>query len=186
MAKHTKKTVRALVKPEEAAPPLDYGALVAAIGQAHQAAQRHAVQAINVALTLRNWLIGCHIFEYEQHGSDRAEYGERLLEHLTQDLRKRLGRGFGRRSLEMSRQFYLRYPIAQSLIAQLDIALPSPSSIVFQPLDWQNDAYFARLFRELPWTHFIELIRIDDPLKRAFYEVETLKNHWSVRELKRQ
>ena len=54
------------------------------------------------------------------------------------------------------------------------------------PLDWQDDAYFARLFRELPWTHFIELTRMDDPLKRAFYEVETLRNRWSVRELKRQ
>jgi hypothetical protein len=121
VAKRTKKAVPALVKPREATLPLDYGALVAAIGQAHQTAQRYAVQAVNVALTLRNWLIGCHLFEYEQHGSDRAQYGERLLEHLTQDLRTRLGRGFGRRSLEMSRQFYLRYPIAQSVIAQSPI-----------------------------------------------------------------
>jgi hypothetical protein len=60
------------------------------------------------------------------------------------------------------------------------------ASVPFTPLDWQDDAYFARLFRELPWTHFIELIRIDDPLKRAFSEVEALKNRWSVRELKRQ
>jgi predicted nuclease of restriction endonuclease-like (RecB) superfamily len=186
MAKRTKNTVPALVKPGEVVPPLDYGALVAAIGQAHETAQRHAVQAVNVALTLRNWLIGYHIFEYEQHGSDRAQYGERLLQHLTQDLRRRLGRGFGRRSLEMSRQFYLRYPIAQSVIAQFGLMSAYASSVPFTPLDWQDDAYFARLFRELPWTHFIELIRIDEPLKRAFYEVETLKNRWSVRELKRQ
>jgi predicted nuclease of restriction endonuclease-like (RecB) superfamily len=186
MAKRAKKAGQALVKPGEAVPPLDYGALVAAIGQAHQTAQRHAVQAINVALTLRNWLIGYHLFEYEQHGSDRAKYGKRLLEHLTQDLRQRLGRGFGRRSLEMSRQFYLRYPIAQSLIAQFGLTSAYASSVPFTPFDWQDDAYFARLFRELPWTNFLELIRIDDPLKRAFYEIETLKNRWSVRELKRQ
>jgi hypothetical protein len=105
VSKRSKKAGQALVKSGEAAPPLDYGALVAAIGQAHHTAQSHAVQAVNMALTLRNWLIGYHLFEYEQHGSDRAQYGERLLEHLTQDLRKRLGRGFGRRSLEMSRQF---------------------------------------------------------------------------------
>jgi predicted nuclease of restriction endonuclease-like (RecB) superfamily len=55
-----------------------------------------------------------------------------------------------------------------------------------QPLDWQDDAYFRRLFYELPWTHFIELLRMEDRLKRAFYEIETLKNRWSVRELKRQ
>src|ERR1700732_5318599 len=107
MAKRTKKAVQALVKPGEAAAPLDYGALVAAIGQAHQTAQRHAVQAVNVALTLRNWLIGCHICEYEQHGSDRAEYGERLLDNLARDLRQQLGRGFGKRYLELFRQFYL-------------------------------------------------------------------------------
>jgi predicted nuclease of restriction endonuclease-like (RecB) superfamily len=56
----------------------------------------------------------------------------------------------------------------------------------FQPLEWQDENYFIRLFRELPWTHFIELIRMDDLLKRAFYEIEALANRWSVRELKRQ
>jgi predicted nuclease of restriction endonuclease-like (RecB) superfamily len=186
MAKRTKKAVHAPAKPGEAVLTLDYGGLVAAIGQAHQTAQSHAVQAVNVALTLRNWLIGYHIFEYEQHGSDRAEYGERLLEKLAVDLRKRMGRGFGRRNLFSFRQLYLCYPIVQSAIAQFACSLPYASSVPFTPLDWQDDAYFARLFRELPWTHFIELIRIDDPLKRAFYEVEALKNRWSVRELKRQ
>src|SRR5437773_12571826 len=97
MAKRAKKARQALVKPGETAPPLDYGALVEAIGQAHQTAKRHAVQAINVALTLRNWLIGYHIFEYEQHGSDRAEYGERVLENLAKDLRRCMGWGVGRR-----------------------------------------------------------------------------------------
>jgi predicted nuclease of restriction endonuclease-like (RecB) superfamily len=171
---------------EAAMRPLDYEALVTAIAQVHDQTQRQAVQAVNVALTLRNWLIGYHIVEYEQHGSDRAQYGERLLERLTRDLRRRLGRGFGWRNLEMFRRFYLRYPISQSLIAQFGIALPAPSSVPLTRLDWQDDAYFARLFRELPWTHFIELIRMDDPLKRAFYEVETLRNRWSVREVKRQ
>src|SRR6516162_7192912 len=107
MAKRRKKAGQALVKLAEAAPALDYGALIAAIGQAHQTAQRHAVQAVNAALTLRNWLIGYHVFEYEQHGSDRAQYGERLLDNLAQDLRRRLGRGFGRRNLFSFRQFYL-------------------------------------------------------------------------------
>jgi predicted nuclease of restriction endonuclease-like (RecB) superfamily len=141
---------------------------------------------VNTALTLRNWLIGYHIVEYEQHGRDRAQYGERLLDNLARDVRKRLGRGFGRRNLFLFREFYLRYPIVQSLIAQFGIDLPSSSSVPFTPLEWQDDAYFARLFRELPWTHFIELLRIDNPLKRAFYEVEVLRNRWSVRELKRQ
>jgi predicted nuclease of restriction endonuclease-like (RecB) superfamily len=184
MAKQKRKGGRALVKAP--APALDYPGLVAAIGEAHETAQRHAVQAINVALTLRNWLVGYYIVEYEQQGSDRAEYGAQLLESLARDLPRRLGRGFGQRNLFTFRQFYLRYPILQSLIAKSALTLPYPSSAPFAPLDWQDDAYFLRLFEELPWTHFIELIRMEDPLRRAFYEVETLKNHWSVRELKRQ
>jgi hypothetical protein len=107
----------------------NYEALVTAIAQAHNHAQRQAVQAINSALTLRNWLIGYHIVEYEQHGRDRAQYGERLLDNLTNDLRKRLGRGFGRRNLFLFREFYLCYPIVQALIAQFGITLPSPLSV---------------------------------------------------------
>jgi len=186
MAKHKTEDTKALANSTVSTAPKDYSTLVAVIEQAHNQAQRQAVQAVNVALTLRNWLIGYHIVEYEQHGSDRAKYGERLLDNLSQDLRKRLGRGFGRRNLFLFREFYLRYPIVQSLIAQFDITLPHPPSVTFTPLDWQDDAYFARLFRELSWTHFIELIRMDDRLKRAFYEVEMFENRWSVRELKRQ
>jgi predicted nuclease of restriction endonuclease-like (RecB) superfamily len=167
-------------------PPIDYEALVAAITQAHGQAQHQAVQAVNLALTLRNWLIGYHLVEYQQHGSDRAQYGERLLESLSRDLRRRLGRGFGWRNLEMFRRFYLTYPISQSVIAKSGMILPMPPRVSLTPLEWQDDAYFERLLRLLSWTHFIELIRMDDPLKRAFYEVEALQNRWSVRELKRQ
>jgi predicted nuclease of restriction endonuclease-like (RecB) superfamily len=175
-----------LAKPAEAVPPLDYAALVAAIAQAHDQAQGQAVQAVNVALTLRNWLIGYHLVEYEQHGSDRAQYGERLLDKLTQDLRKRLGRGFGKRNLEMFRRFYLCYPIPQTLFAQFSVSLPAPPTVSATRLDWQDDDYFRRLFTEVSWAHLIEFSRVEDPLKRAFYEVETLSNRWSVRELKRQ
>ena len=165
---------------------LDYAGLVVAIAEVHAHAQRHAVQVVNLGLTLRNWMIGYYIVEYEQHGKDRATYGEGLLEQLASDLRRQVGKGFTRRNLEYIRQFYQRYPIAKSLISQFGLQLPSPSSLPHEPLQWQDDAYFVRLFRELPWTHFIELARLDDRLKRAFYEVETLKNRWSVRELKRQ
>lgn len=142
MAKRARKTVPGLVKPGEAALPLDYGELVAAIGQAHQTAQTHAVQAINVALTLRNWRIGYHLFEYEQHGCDRAQYGVQLLDNLARDLRKRLGRGFGKRYLEMFRQFYLRYPIAKTVFSQLGTEPPFPPSVSMTALEWQDETYF--------------------------------------------
>jgi predicted nuclease of restriction endonuclease-like (RecB) superfamily len=188
-AKQTKSKAehkRPVLKSQRSATRLNYEGLVTAIAQAHDSAQQQAVRAVNRALTLRNWLVGYHIVEYEQHGSDRAQYGERLLDELAHDLRRRIGKGFTKRYLEMFRQFYRRYPIAQSLISQLGVYLPSPPSVSLTALEWQDDAYFARLLRELPWTHFIELIRMDDPLKRAFYEVEMLRNRWSVRELKRQ
>jgi len=165
---------------------MDYAALLGAIEQAHQTAQRQAAQSVNLTLTLRNWLVGYHIVEYEQQGRDRAEYGERLLEILSRDLKQRLVRGYGWRNLEMFRRFYRSYPISQSVIAKFGILLPISPSVTLQRLNWQDDEYFAKLFHQLPWTNFIELIRIDDPLKRAFYEVETINNRWSVRELKRQ
>lgn len=177
---------QSLAKPTSLPVAMDYEALVAAITRAHDDAQRQAVQAVNLTLTLRNWLVGYYIVEYEQHGADHARYGKQLLSNLAKDLRKRLGRGFGQRNLFLFREFYLRYPILQSVIAKLGINLPAPRSVPFTPLEWQDDAYFTRLYRELPWTHFIELIRIDDPLKRAFYEIEALRNRWSVREFKRQ
>jgi predicted nuclease of restriction endonuclease-like (RecB) superfamily len=207
-----RKGEQALAKQPDAS-SLDYTALVAAIEGAHGAAQRQAVQSVNVALTLRNWLIGYHIVEYEQRGSDRAQYGEQLLKTLARDLSRRLGRGFGWRTLFTFRQFYLRYPIlqtlfaifgddepsapisqsviakspiSQTLFAQFGTAFPAPPTVAAERLDWQDDDYFRRLFTETSWAHLIEFSRLDDPLKRAFYEVETLKNRWSVRELKRQ
>lgn len=164
---------------------LDYQRLVAAIAGSHDQAQATAVTAVNAVLTARNWIIGWHIFEYEQRGTDRAQYGEKLLDHLSKDLQGRIGKGFTKRYLEHFRQFYRTYPIAKSLISQFNVEAGEMVSDA-TTLDWQDDDYFLRLFNQLSWTHFIELSRIDDPLKRAFYEVETLKNRWSVRELKRQ
>ena len=165
---------------------MNYGSLIEAISHAHEETQRQATQAVNIALTLRNWLVGYHIFEYQQNGQDRAKYGEKLLENLSKDLQKKLGKGFTKRTLEMFRQFYVSYPITKSLISQFNLNLPTASSVEITSFDWQDDDYFARLFKKLSWTHFIELMRIEDNLKRAFYEIQTLQNTWSVRELKRQ
>jgi len=165
---------------------MSYGSLVEAISQAHERTQAQATQAINLALTLRNWLIGYYIVEYQQNGQDRARYGEKLLENLSKDLKKRIGKGFTKRTLEMFRQFYVSYPITKSLISQFNLNLPALPSVEIKRLDWQPDDYFAGLIRKLSWTHFIELMRIEDDLKRAFYEIQTLQNLWSVRDLRRQ
>ena len=75
MAKRKRESKTALVKQAAPTPPMDYEALVTAIEQAHQTAQRQAVRAVNIALALRNWLIGYYIAEYEPGGRDRAQYG---------------------------------------------------------------------------------------------------------------
>lgn len=203
-------------------PSVDYSALRDAIGQVHQACQARAATVVNQALTLRNWLIGAYIVEYEQNGADRAEYGEMLLARLAKDCSKLYGRGFARRNIELWRRLYLTYPMAQTLSAQSfrqslaniaqtlfaqSVAIYEPTSelpqilnafslpvkrtkkaqtpfALLQKRDFGLDP--AVLFSRLSWARLIEIIRIDDPLKRAFYEIETFKNNWSVRELKRQ
>ncbi len=165
---------------------MNYDSLVKAISQTHEKTQLQATQAVNLALTLRNWLVGYYIFEYQQNGKDRAKYGEKLLENLSKDLKKKLGKGFTQRILETARQFYLRYPISQTLSAEFGLNLLLPASVEINKFEWQDAKYFAQMFRKLSWSHFVELIRIEDNLKRAFYEIQTLQNTWSVRELKRQ
>ncbi len=130
---------------------MNYVSLVKAISQAHEQTQRQAVNAVNLALTLRNWLIGYHIFEYQQNGQDRAAYGKKLLENLSRDLKRKLGKGFTQRVLETARQFYVNYPITQTLSAEFGLNLILPVSIEIDKFDWQDEKYFAKLFRKLSW-----------------------------------
>ena len=88
----------------------DFSALVAAIRQAHEYMAAQAGRAVNISLTLRNWVIGCYIREYEQSGADRATYGENLLSLLSQRLEEADVGGCASRSLRLYRKFYLTYP----------------------------------------------------------------------------
>ncbi|MDR1469031.1 MAG: DUF1016 N-terminal domain-containing protein [Spirochaetaceae bacterium] len=165
-------------------------------------------QAINVGLTLRNWLFGLYIREYEQNGLDRAEYGERLLEKLSNSLEKYRIPRTEERELRRYRQFYLSYPQIRDTVSpefkllpdtdsgltvsRIDAAIRSPdadsgdtvSRIQENGITPQNSGQL--LVSRLSFSHFRELIAIDDSLKRLFYEVECIKGNWSVRELKRQ
>ncbi|MBI4517203.1 MAG: DUF1016 family protein [Deltaproteobacteria bacterium] len=183
---------------------LNFTALVEAVRQVHERSAATAARAVNVSLTLRNWLIGRHICEYEQRGADRAEYGDRLLERLAEALRRR-DADMSARSLRLYRQFYLVYPeIWQSAIAKSSgshlsepiwrslIAKSSTSGLFREPTTPKSKTSRRLgidgrlLIARLSFTHLAELIAIDDPLKRAFYEVECIRGNWSVRALKRQ
>lgn len=172
-----------------------FGKLIESISHANQTLTAQVGSAINISLTLRNWLIGAYIEEYERGGKDRADYGDKLMEALAAQLTAQGIARCDRRELYRYRQFYLIYPqIVESLAPQssaVSILLPAlaaqtaPSRIVESPTP-QSALSGVTLMNALSFTHFAELIAIDDGTRRNFYEVECLQGNWSVRELKRQ
>ncbi len=167
--------------------------LVDLIRQTHQELAAQANKAVNVSLTLRNWLIGLHIAEYEQAGQDRADYGMALLAKLSVQLRQKQVPRCDERELRRYRQFYQTYPqIRESLTPELASRIPrlTNSGVAdsrIQTAPPESPAISGKtLISQLSFTHIAELLRLDNPQQRAFYEVECLQGNWSVRELKRQ
>lgn len=157
--------------------------LVGAIAAAHLELASHAGRAVNRALTLRNWLIGCYIERYERAGVDRAEYGERLMDELASTLQQRGLARCDRRELYRYRQFFLTYPqIVESLPPAFDVS--GVARIVEAATPQSLSA--RQIVESLSFSHLAELIQIEDPTKRAFYERECIRGNWSLRELKRQ
>lgn len=181
--------------------------LIISIQQLHFQLQISAVNAVNQMLTIRNWLIGFYIVEYEQNGKDRAEYGVGLLKTLSLNLKDI--KGMEERSLRRYRQFYLFYPQLSDIIRgslspilfQEEIrGSLSPISEIIEILkaddikerkEFTNDKSelivpSEKILSKLSYSHIELLLSINEPIKRAFYEIECIKAAWSVRELKRQ
>ncbi|MBT2623599.1 PDDEXK nuclease domain-containing protein [Chryseobacterium sp. ISL-6] len=133
-----------------------YTELLDNIGSTIEIARQNAVRAVNTELVKANWEIGRHIVEFEQHGQERAEYGSNLLSTLSKDLKKRYGKGFGRRNILDMRRFYLTYQKWQAVPAKLS------------------------------WTHMVTLLGVSDDTARKFYEKQTVLENWGYRELDRQ
>ena len=134
----------------------EYNDLLKNIGNELEQGRQRAAAAINNAIVTSYWKIGQHIVEFEQKGHEKAEYGSELLNNLSKDLTDRYGKGFSISNVYRMRQIYLAYPI------------------------------FATVSQKLTWSHYVELLKIDDSLERSFYEKESEIEHWGVRELKRQ
>jgi DUF1016 N-terminal domain len=130
--------------------------LLAKISSINVTLQTEAIRSVSKSLTLRNWLIGYSIVEYEQNGEDRASYGDKIIENLAKKLDHI--QGVSQTNLKLFRQFYLAYP-------QIQQTAPVESVSV--------DIF--RLLNSCSFSHFIELIKLDDQTKRLFYEVETIK-----------
>ena len=119
-------------------------------------ARTNAVRSVDFCRVQMYWNLGRRIFEEEQHGKDRADYGMYVVKTLAENLEAEYGSGFSRRQLEFCRQFYRLYPIANALRSQLN------------------------------WTQYRLLIQIDNPDKREYYELESVNNSWTARETERQ
>lgn len=133
-----------------------YQGLVEQISKRYEQGRQQAVIAVNSHLINTYWNVGRDIVEFEQNGQDRATYGSRLLENLSKDLSIRHGKGFSMSNLSRMRQFYAAYPI------------------------------LAEVPQEFSWTHIVELLKIENPLERSFYEKQSVIERWSTTELIRQ
>ena len=165
--------------------------------QTHQSAQNTAIKAVNQMATLRNWLIGCYIVEYEQNGSDRAKYGDRLLKRLEEHVNTK---GLNETLFLAARRFYSFYPQVADIIspsihpmlsdkfgANYKIsATASQESAISATVSPKFVTPAMTLVSKLSFSHIREIMLQDDPLARYFYETECIKGTWSVRELRRQ
>jgi len=152
----------------------NYNNLLDRIGEILKESRTRVVREINKAQILAYWEIGREIIEFEQKGKARAEYGEKLLKKLSADLSAKFGKGFSVDNLQLMRRFYLTYPDKFQIYETA-----SRKSIIRQT----PSAKFESI---LSWSHYCELLKVEEPLARSFYEQEAIQNVWSVRELKRQ
>ena len=135
---------------------IDYQQLIDRIGNIYESAKSKIVSAVNIEMLQAYWKIGKDIIEFEQKGKLKAEYGKQLLENLAKDLTLKHGKGFSRSNLNYMRLLYNKYPICETLS------------------------------HKLSWSHYYELLKIDDDLAREFYEKQAIVDNWTIRELRRQ
>ena len=135
---------------------IDYQQLIDRIGNIYESAKSEIVSAVNIEMLQAYWKIGKDIIEFEQKGKLKADYGKQLLENLAKDLTLKHGKGFSRSNLNYMRLLYNKYPICETLS------------------------------HKLSWSHYYELLKIDDDLAREFYEKQAIVDNWTIRELRRQ
>lgn len=135
---------------------IDYQLLIEKIENTYQSAKSKIISVVNTEMLFAYWQIGKDIIEFEQGGKVKAEYGKQLLIDLSKDLSFQHGKGFSRSNLQYMRLLYFYYPICQTLSGKLT------------------------------WSHYIELVSIDDNLAREFYEKQAITENWTIRELRRQ
>ncbi len=143
-----------------------------------QYARKIAAKQVNIVQLMSYYSIGRWIVEEQQHGENRAQYGKKIVQNLSDTLNKEFGRGFSVDTLENARKFYLSY---QERI----------SEAVFRKFVIEKSETSLRIFDEespfkVSWSHYLQLMRIKNDDERSFYEIESANSNWSIRTLQRQ
>ena len=143
-------------------------------------ARSAAIRSVNFSMVVAYWKIGCRIIEEEQKGKLRAGYGEYLINNLAIELSKFFGKGFDERELRKFRQFYIMFPIRDALRPE------SKKAPVKINLKSKKDIFPVTIRKELSWSHYRMLIRVEKDEARNYYLNEAADNNWSTRVLERQ
>jgi predicted nuclease of restriction endonuclease-like (RecB) superfamily len=165
---------------------LSFNLLIESINQVHRSFQSQSVKAVNTGLTLRNWCIGFYIVEFEQNGEDRAKYGTTLVANIAKSIKIK---GLTAPELSRCRQFYRVYPEilgakTQELIRNITNGKTTKQILGLTTQELQSSE--SQLISSISYTHFVELIKIDNPVKRKYYELLILKTQLNVKNLKRE
>jgi predicted nuclease of restriction endonuclease-like (RecB) superfamily len=166
-----------------------YDNLLHTISETYSEGKVTAFRYTNSVLVNTYWKIGQHIVEFEQGGNAKAEYGAHLLERLSKDLSLKFGKGFSLSNVQRFRQFYKLYSSRGQIGNNLhlfDSSIHAEAPHELQGTDIQMNIKSAELPHQLNWTHIVELLKIENPLERSFYEKQTIYENWSTTELIRQ
>ena len=174
-----------------------YDSMLAGLVRLLETARRASSRSVNAIMTATYWEIGRRIVESEQSGERRAGYGQELLDKLARDLGARFGRGFSAANLFHMRKFFLTWPRDEISQTPSVKSLEGSKESLFAPISQtpsvklKSRPALARLRQlagrfPLPWSHYVRLMAISNDEARRFYETETLRSGWSVRQLDRQ
>lgn len=162
-----KEKIQHITPDEQLSNDKEYQTLLDNISKAVELAHQKLAVAVNTILIDTNWEIGRYIVEFEQHGNARAKYGDNLINRLSKDLTLRLGKGYSKSNLLYIRKFYYTFAKDERLSHLFAQKGETPSHL-------------------LSWSHYFEILKLDDPLEISFYVHQCEHEHWSVSELKRQ
>jgi len=166
-----------------------YNSLIKNISDIYINGRVKALNAVNALLIETYWKIGQYIVEFEQGGKAKATYGTGLLEKLSSDLSLKFGKGFSLSNVNRFKQFYLCYPALSQKFQTIENEQKNTIATASQELKIdknQDGSISATLSHNLSWSHYVELMKIENSLERSFYQKQAIIENWSIRELIRQ